>query len=188
MTITLPPSRILGDSGHVTDHATIRTALSDLDTAVAAKAPLASPTFTGTVTLPANTVGLAVKQVKSVTTSAAFSTSSTSYVDWTGLTLSITPSSASNKILVMVNAAAQTTAGGVALYVAAIRTSTTIAETYNTSPGNGYFSALTVSYLDSPNTTSATTYKVQAKTGNGSYAFAAVVNMMYTLTVMEVAP
>ena len=56
MAITLPPSRILGDSGHVTDNATIRTALSDLDTAVATKAPSASPTFTGTVTLTGATV------------------------------------------------------------------------------------------------------------------------------------
>jgi len=56
MAITLPPSRILGDSGHVTDHATIRTALSDLDTAVAAKAPSANPTFTGTVTLTGTTI------------------------------------------------------------------------------------------------------------------------------------
>lgn len=41
MAITLPSSPTLGGSGHVTDHATIRTALSTLDAAKAA-----SPTFT----------------------------------------------------------------------------------------------------------------------------------------------
>jgi len=60
MALTLPDTANLGDTGHISDHNLIVTALSTLDTAVAAKAPSASPTFTGTVTLTgATVVGLA---------------------------------------------------------------------------------------------------------------------------------
>jgi hypothetical protein len=55
MALTLPDTANLGDPGHITDHNLITTALSTLDTAVAAKAPSASPTFTGNVALPSTT-------------------------------------------------------------------------------------------------------------------------------------
>jgi len=83
MAITLPPSRILGDSGHVTDHATIRTALSDLDTGLAAKAPSANPTFTGTVALPTTTT------LNGVTLSASGLTYITSATASAAATLSV---------------------------------------------------------------------------------------------------
>jgi len=55
MPLTLPDTAGLGDPGHITDHNLLTTALTALESTVAAKAPSASPTFTGTVALPATT-------------------------------------------------------------------------------------------------------------------------------------
>jgi hypothetical protein len=55
MALTLPDTANLGDPGHITDHNLITTALGSLETSLAAKAPSANPTFTGTVALPSTT-------------------------------------------------------------------------------------------------------------------------------------
>lgn len=147
-----------------------------------------------TITLPANTGTLlttgstgqvipkaalptgSVLQVVQATYSTAASTTSTSAVD-TGLSASITPTSASSKILVLVNMNAQSynttgnardTGGSFTV----VRTSTTIWGSPTTvnfyiDGGTGATLAFnvvglwSVNYLDSPATTSATTYKVQ---------------------------
>ena len=57
------------------------------------------PNTTGTMALTSDSFGK-VLQVVGTQTSTVFSTTSTSYVDVTGFSLSITPSSTSNKILV----------------------------------------------------------------------------------------
>jgi hypothetical protein len=114
-----------------------------------------------------------VLQVVSTTKTDTFTTSSTSYTDVTGLSVSITPASASNKILVIVDingsAADQS-------FVKLLRGSTDInigtsAGSREVGSGGDHYnvgSSQTVrnssfSFLDSPSTTSATTYKIQAK-------------------------
>lgn len=122
--------------------------------------------------LPAG-VGGKVLQVVTATDSAGLSSSSTSYID-TGLSCSITPTSSSNKILVIVTTGVhgvdtQTNSG---LSLKLVRNATdlivqasfgahaTIAFIY----GQGHC----FNYLDSPATTSSTTYKLQYKSNDGT--------------------
>lgn len=51
----IPDIAVIGDAGHVQDHNDIVGVLQNHDDALDLKAPLASPTFTGTVVLPSST-------------------------------------------------------------------------------------------------------------------------------------
>jgi len=134
------------------------------------------PTLTGTQ-MPTG----AVLQTKQVSVTDVFSTQSQSYVDITGLTISITPSSASNKILI--TGALALGSSNYYIYVNLMRDSTEIAHgaTASNRPrmwlGTPYFGSSNDDYslmiyspnfLDSPNTTSAITYKCQMRTYDGS--------------------
>ena len=114
-----------------------------------------------------------VLQVVSVTKTDTFSTSSTSFVDVTGLTANITPSSASSKIMVFVSLqAGQQGNNG---YFNLVRGSTNLAvgdaagsrvRTSAVLPyqivGNA-MTGISIDFLDSPSATVATTYKVQVR-------------------------
>jgi hypothetical protein len=143
----------------------------------------------------------AVLQVVSATKLDAFTTSSTSPVDVTGLSVNITPTSATSKILVLASiyCSAASTSG---LYFNFVRNSTALA--VGTSGGTvnstsavftsnlEHFITIPSMFLDSPNTTSATVYKIQAFT-TGSLgavnrrANDTVVGGSSTITVMEIA-
>jgi hypothetical protein len=112
-----------------------------------------------------------VLQVKSVTKTDIFSTTSFSFVDITGFSVSITPFSATSKILVMVDGYAGSGGSG-AVRTLLLRNSTPIsagdaAGSRVSVSSEGYSSStnhptpIAVSFLDSPATTSAITYKVQ---------------------------
>jgi hypothetical protein len=135
--------------------------------------------------LPAGANGGVIQIVQSVKTSV-FSTQSTSWVDITGMTATITPQSASNKIMVSGNFVLGTTNGGYFQF-RILRGSTAIdigaadgnktQATYSSfadSHGSQYNFSYTPMYLDSPNTTSATTYKCQFQVPHSSYG--AVIN------------
>tara|TARA_R100001480_G_scaffold153707_1_gene157262 strand:- start:50 stop:535 length:486 start_codon:yes stop_codon:yes gene_type:complete len=117
-----------------------------------------------------------IGQVLQVTHSSDISTTSTSFVD-TGISLAITPSATSSKILVMTDILAYTAGGnqGNHMFTKILRGSTDLAErrvmTYDQG-GSGveYESNISHMYLDSPSTTSATTYKIQYRMGTGSSA------------------
>jgi hypothetical protein len=125
-----------------------------------------------------------VLQVLSAAKTDTFSTSSTSLADVTGLSVAITPATATNKILVTVhiNAAVDNSAGG--MFFAILRGATQIAlgdaagsrlqRTFPRfgSPANGYTDGtLSMTFLDSPATTSATTYKLQANVTSATTGF-----------------
>ena len=126
----------------------------------------------GAVTAPKRGAG-AILQVVQTFKNDSFSTSSTSYVDITGFSVTITPSSTSNKILLLSFAGISTDGGSSVQYMNLLRGSTAIAQP---SSSTGFSSTATnypyttgnmvpwsYSFLDSPNTTSATTYKWQIK-------------------------
>jgi hypothetical protein len=114
-----------------------------------------------------------ILQVVQTAKTNTFSTTSTSFTTVTGLTATITPSSTNSKILVMAQVANSTNSlGGVAYYLrlaggnattyvgdAAGSRARTVAGHFDSSGGRMESSSLL--YLDSPNTTSATTYEVQ---------------------------
>ena len=117
-----------------------------------------------------------VLQVVSTTKTDTFTTSSTSLTDVTGMSASITPSSASNKILVLSSltyGSNNYNAHGILLRGAteiAKATAGTNPTTFAMSGNNSQSFAIychSISHLDSPSTTSATTYKVQVKVQSG---------------------
>lgn len=146
-----------------------------------------------------------VLQVVSTTKTDTFSTTSTTMTDLTGLSLSITPSATSSKVLLIANFQARTNNNAVAL-AQFVRDSTAIgigdAAGSRTRATSGMYTfnlssfVMPMQFLDSPNTTSATTYKVQmmtsagtatvSDTGDGSDA-AANGRLVATITAMEIS-
>jgi hypothetical protein len=121
-----------------------------------------------------------VLQVISVSELSTFSTSSSSYVDVTSMSIAITPSSASSKIFITFFAQGSTSAtdtghirlnkGGSDLFIGATSSSrqrATVGITSGDQPVSG-LTNLSFSYLDSPNTTSATTYKITMRANTGT--------------------
>jgi hypothetical protein len=109
----------------------------------------------------------AVLQVVEAEYSTQTDISSTSYAD-SGLSVSITPTSSSSKILVITNVHCFINGTGI-IGLNIVRGSTQIAEAdvaVSFDNNTGDMSVLTK--LDSPNTTSATTYKVQMKKTSAS--------------------
>jgi len=159
-------------------------------------ASVSASKLTGSRTLPNSVVPAgSVIQVVSNDTVAAFSTTSTSFVT-TGITGTITPSSASSKILVFVNLGSVYNAstsgqprwtlyrGATNLGGTAGGTSDNFGEIYNSAGGivaSAYFS-----YLDSPSTTSSTTYTVYMRTNLGT-AYTGFDTSRVSVTMMEIA-
>ncbi len=108
-----------------------------------------------------------VLQVVSATHTGQASSSSTTFAD-TGLTVNITPSSATSKVLVMATSIVGKTNGNAnsAVHTRIVRNSTGVSENqlYNyTNTALELTTTFSQVYLDSPNTTSSTTYKIQFK-------------------------
>ena len=122
-----------------------------------------------------------VLQVQSALKTDHFSSSSTSFVDVTGLTVNITPSSTSSKVLVTAHLGAVSGGGAHAQLFGFARDSTVIGQSTSSATtlagfgqyhGNNvqHFTPMSFQMLDSPNTTSQVTYKVQFKTtGSTTY-------------------
>lgn len=111
-----------------------------------------------------------VLQVINASYSTVNNTTNTTLTD-TGLSATITPSSTSSKILVFVKTGEMKTAdANTGIYVALVRGSTEIAQItkYACFPTANLRQYSSVTYLDSPATTSATTYKTQFKRQVGS--------------------
>lgn len=140
-----------------------------------------------------------VIQVVNATTTTQTSISGTSYTD-TSLTASITPTSSSSKILVLVYQPYRVTSsanGGGIKIVRGSTVLTTVAEDVSGPyliylSGTQFYAVYSSSFLDSPATTSSTTYKTQARpyAGAGSIVFQmndSSTNTMSTITLMEIA-
>ena len=136
-------------------------------------------------TFPLGKIG----QVVSTVNSTFASSSSSSYVD-TGLSLAITPTSTSSKILINISASIGNTSGGANNSARIVRDSTEI-ETYSRvafNSNNHSDVQNSFVFLDTPSTTSATTYKLQYKRDNGTIRFNdnSVSDPASTITLMEV--
>ena len=134
--------------------------------------------------------GQTVIQVVQTTYATQTSTSSTSFVN-TGLSLSITPQSTNSKILII--SALQgiyQSASGNYLVEQITRNGTSVAVfdviSGYTSSGGGGGSNCTFLYLDSPSTTSAISYVLQAKVNAGTSTWGNS-SAMSTLTALEIS-
>jgi len=158
--------------------------------------------MTGTLTTAAQSIAKAslpagsVLQVVSATYSTEVSSTTSTLID-TGVSASITPTSATSKIYIMVthpqNFKSATT-GSESIRFRILRNSTSIFSAteyvgYTGSVMQNYF-AVAFNYLDSPATTSATTYKTQFCNNFGSPNGTVSVqsaNTTSTITLMEIA-
>jgi len=127
-----------------------------------------------------------IGQVIQTTKTDTFSTSASSYTDITGLSLSITPTATSSKILIKtciswggspnVYGFGKFVRGSTDIFMGAgasgNRTSATFPmEHLNHSTAEYNCFVASSEFLDSPSTTSATTYKIQVRTHDGSHTF-----------------
>lgn len=191
------------------DPLTILDAKGDLISATAADTParLAVGTNGHVLTADSTTAtglkwaavpaGGKVLQVVNATTTTSTTVASTTYTDST-LTATITPSATTSKILVIYSQTldAERSAVGVSGAVQLVRGSTSIQDLGTTSGINvnsASFIALTTmitsSCLDSPNTTSATTYKTQVKvntTANSGVVVAQGGSKLSSITLIEI--
>ena len=134
-----------------------------------------------------------VLQVLQTVKSDTFSTNSTSWVDVTGLSVSITPTSSSSKIIIMCSifhsGGVQTNNSLLRLVRGATPINFGSGSIGNRSAGFGLAQSANDAnngqtscciYLDSPATTASTTYKIQTLTNNGSGSGPSVINRTFS--------
>jgi len=113
-----------------------------------------------------------IGQVVTATTSSGTSSASAGWVDITGLSVTITPTSATSKILIVSSFGTATASGSSSLYftgwIKLVRGATDITNGfvggyYPNGPAlnTASYDPYSIQYVDSPATTSATTYKMQ---------------------------
>jgi hypothetical protein len=143
-----------------------------------------------------------VLQVVTTTKTNTDTSSSTGYVD-VGLDATITPSSTSSKILISASVAmaSNTASANVYFRIRNTTTGTSVSnDPYYTArwPSDGqapyYCEKIHLEQIDSPSTTSATTYKIQMKTNAGAFQInmasntgGGVTGLVSTVTLMEIA-
>jgi hypothetical protein len=184
-TITGTGANVLGTSPTITSPTLVTPALGTPASGVMTNVTaIPAAQITGAQAIPKTTLPTgSVLQVVNVTKTNIFTTTSTSFVDVTGLTASITPTSSSSKILVMVSfyfssnstsgyPIAQVVRNSTPIYVGDSAGSRTPALVQT---GGGLFGAdggtgfsVSAQFVDSPATTSATTYKVQVLQSGGN--------------------
>ena len=150
-----------------------------------------------------------VLQVVSTTKTDTFSTTSSSFTDITGLSVSITPTSATSKILVTYTGTVgtltgqysvgfQLVRGSTAIYLGDASSARTRASSWGFSESSVYWqTSFNGIFLDSPETTSATTYKLQMISPYGVTSYlgrnqndsdaTGYSRVPATITVMEIA-
>ena len=146
-------------------------------------------------------------QVQSAVLTTVLSTTSGTFIDAAGLSVTITPTNSLNKILIFANVAmgVSNAAGGI-WQIVRDATAIDIGTAGYSAPATGGFypeaggaagnswCGNASSFLDSPATTSATTYKIQYRSLSGGTttfinrrAAAADINFTSTITVMEIS-
>lgn len=164
--------------------------------AVSGSTVLSLPAVTGTVLTDTSPKAGNVLQVVNAAITTYVSSSTDTFVN-TGVTATITPTSATSKILVLIDhAGCSKETNSAAIKIKVLRGSTQIvyiadADGFTGTTTNNFFGSIGCNYLDSPATTSATTYKSQfasqfnnAVVSIGNYNTTPVTS---TITLMEIA-
>jgi hypothetical protein len=129
-----------------------------------------------------STISPRIGQVVTATTSSGTSSASAGWVDITGLSVTITPTSATSKILIVSSFTTATSSGSSSLYftgwIKLVRGATDITNGfvggyYPNGPAlnTASYDPYSIQYVDSPATTSATTYKMQMNNVFGINSF-----------------
>jgi hypothetical protein len=141
-----------------------------------------------------------VVQVVQAVKSDYFTTTSTTWVDIPSLAATITPKSTSSKIMVEFHIGSHTPTTAASIKYKIVRDGTTDVGVGLAGQGDQATAAVTVDatrgegismkYLDSPATTSATTYKIQMEVGGGTVDInrrPSVYGTISTITLTEIA-
>jgi hypothetical protein len=137
-----------------------------------------------TVTLVGSAVGFGGGKILQVPTpvqlTGRITTTSTSYVDITGMTLAITPSATSSRILILIQGGLSQEGSGWSTFVQLLRDSTVIgsgtgstredciAQHEASSSQARNVTQLGIMWVDSPSSTSSVTYKLQFRVNGGT--------------------
>lgn len=136
-----------------------------------------------------------IGQVVSATSNTQTDTTSTSLVDCTGITASITPTLSTSKVLVTIDCDVQVDgnpANTIFGRVAIVRGSTVLTQSrtlfynYNSTVNGTLMQRVSISFLDSPATTSSTTYKLQMAAGASTTMSTSAYGYYATVTLQEV--
>ena len=131
---------------------------------------------------------LQVKQVKRTD----YQTSSGSWADITGLSITITPTAATTQMMLIPNISTYHASGSTQYTIRIVSSNSTIEYVIGDfwSPGSGVSGNITQFYLDDHNTTNAITYKIQHKdySGDGGINkdWSGNLNGVSTFTVIEI--
>ena len=187
-TKNLNPSTTLGDIEYRSSTANTNTRLAIGSTGQVLTVAAGVPSWASANTTPR------IGQVVTAETSTTTTTTSTSYADATNMTLTITPTLSTSKILIMSSFVLQSYAsgsGGCGGIYQIVRGSTSVMTGdwyWTNSSVTGIISDNPVSlmYVDSPATTSATTYKIQfARSGGATNCYINSGNKG-TITALEI--
>ena len=137
-----------------------------------------------------------ILQVVSATTTTPVATTSATYVT-TGITATITPSSASSKVLIICNTSAINATTGAQAIFTIFRGTVAGTNLGNGTAGMGHLYAastgdlripIALNFLDSPSTTSAQVYTIGMYSGTGSNTVtSSAYNALSSIILMEVA-
>ena len=168
------------DAGSTYITGTLGTAASNV---VQLTAAAKLPAVDGSLLTNVSTGGGKVLQTQhTVVTAATFTTGSTSFTDLTGMTISITPSATTSKILLTANfnfdtdatthfAAFKALRGVTDLDVGDAASGRVRCALWGASYSNQATVNKSMTWLDSPSTTSATVYKLQVRMDGGTFYF-----------------
>ena len=151
-------------------------------------------TISAITALPAAITTGKVLQLVSASQTNTVTSTDTSYADITGLSVSITPSSSSNKLYIMYNlqVSNSNTAANDSLRI--MRDSTGIISPSNfwRLQNNTFMAQLSGNFFDSPSTTSSTTVKIQWRAESGTITLNrrgdnSTVRSVSSISVMEIS-
>lgn len=175
--ITLTPTGVAG-TNTLTLPAKTGNLITSADSGTVTSTMLASNAITRGA-LPAGTI----LQVVSASTTSSTVSNSTSFVAATNITASITPTSSTSKIAIFIASAILPSVGGVATYATIYKNGANLfgsagQQTFYTASGGATWWPIALSYVDSPATTSSTTYALYFRStsanncniGDGGYS------------------
>ena len=131
-----------------------------------------------------------VIQVVSNSSSTTLSNSTTTYSDL--ITASITPASASNKVIILASCSLSITANtnsyaGTAIYRGTTAGTEIANRNYGINTSVGGAQHFTINHIDSPSTTSAQTYTFAFRKGSVNTTSVTTDGVLYSIILMEVA-
>jgi hypothetical protein len=122
--------------------------------------------YNGSAWIP---IGNTIQQVQYYESSTQVQFTSTTYVDITGYSITITPRSTSSLIRIDIALNTRPQTANTTCKFQVLRTSTSTMILQSMAPGGAdYFQQIAGTWIDNPATTSAVTYKIQGNTASGT--------------------